>query len=53
MEVYDTLMNLKRDAGDLEDTNRDLNRADVRLRGEGVKLWTFIKTYYFGRRASR
>jgi hypothetical protein len=24
MGVYDTLMNLKRDAGDLEDTNRDL-----------------------------
>jgi hypothetical protein len=33
MDVYDTLMNLKREAGDLEDTNRDL-KEKLRFRSE-------------------
>lgn len=35
MEVYDTLMSLKREAGDLEDENREL-KAQLRFRSDDL-----------------
>ena len=43
MEVYDTLMNLKREAAELEDQNRDLKER-LRFKGEDFE---FKNPFYF------
>ena len=45
MEVYDTLMNLKREAADLEDQNRDL-KEKLRFNSDGFEFRT---PFYYDR----